>query len=69
MICFFVVSLLETNKQNNSSIKQVKLICIDNVNQVKVMNEERSVVNMDAHYIEVRAVRIIIRKILLYAIF
>ena len=69
MICFFVVSVLETNKQNNSSIKQVKLICIDIVNQVKVMNEERSVVNMDAHYIEVRAVRIIIRKILLYAIF
>ena len=69
MICFFVVSVLETNKQNNSSIKQVKLICIDNVNQVKVMNEERSVVNMDAHYIEVRALRIIIRKTLLYAIF
>ena len=69
MICLFVVSVLETNKQNNSSIKQVKLICIDNVNQVKVMNEERSIVNMDAHYIEVRAVRIIIRKILLYAIF
>ena len=69
MFCFFVVSVLETNKQNNSSIKQVKLICIDNVNQVKVMNEERSVVNMDAHYIEVRALQIIIQKILLYAIF
>ena len=69
MICFFVVSVLETNKQNNSSIKQVKLICIDNVNQVKVMNEERSVVNMEAHYIEVRALRIIIPKTLLCAIF